>query len=144
VDDRNRAGGIVCLAIGHHGRVSCPYGVDLCKRYGTNVRSRLICWFLARNSRGRLGVIKAVIVTFERDRLMARPLAELHAIASKLGIERFRLLRRPDLADAILVGLQLRDGVDKPPDTPVQLRGDRRARHLRRRRGFGPAGSAVR
>jgi hypothetical protein len=97
--------------------------------------------FLGRNARGRLGVIKAVMVIFEGDRLVARALAEFHAIARGFGIQRFRLLRKLHTADAILLRLRVRGGVDARPDTRVHSPGDRRARRSRRRRGFGLAGS---
>jgi hypothetical protein len=46
-----------------------------------------------------------------REQLAARPLADLHAIASQLGIGGFRLLRKPELADAI-VAAQPRPGAN--------------------------------
>ena len=71
--------------------------------------------------------------TLDHDRLMARPLADLHAIARDLGIPRFRLLRKPELTDAIIDRLttdeQARGGGARPAS--------RRERRSRRRRGFG-------
>src|SRR5450631_4393233 len=43
--------------------------------------------------------------------LEASPLADLHALASALGIDGFRRLRKDDLVDAILV----RQGASAPP-----------------------------
>src|SRR5215208_7970888 len=38
----------------------------------------------------------------DRSALEASPLSDLHAIASELGLDGFRRLRRPELIDAIL------------------------------------------
>ncbi|HEX4467155.1 MAG TPA: Rho termination factor N-terminal domain-containing protein, partial [Solirubrobacteraceae bacterium] len=38
----------------------------------------------------------------ERNELEASPLADLHAIASQVGLDGFRRLRKADLIDAIL------------------------------------------
>ncbi|MGH2852559.1 MAG: Rho termination factor N-terminal domain-containing protein, partial [Solirubrobacteraceae bacterium] len=45
--------------------------------------------------------------------LEASPLADLHALASALGIDGFRRLRKPDLVDAILA----RQGAAPAPRT---------------------------
>jgi transcription termination factor Rho len=47
------------------------------------------------------------------------PLADLHALASTLGIDGFRRLRKPDLADAILA-LQGGADDDAPPAAPAR------------------------
>jgi transcription termination factor Rho len=67
----------------------------------------------------------------DRNLLLMRRLAELHATASELGIERFRLLRKPDLADAILHRLPLRERATlggaasaDPPPRPKALARD--------------------
>lgn len=70
----------------------------------------------------------------EREQLLARHLADLHSIANKLGIERFRLLRKVDLVNAILDRRSLGKGTNARP-----ARGPS-ARRSRRRRGFGMTG----
>ena len=42
------------------------------------------------------------MTVLHRDALEASPLADLHAIASELGIDGFRRLRKADLIDRIL------------------------------------------
>jgi hypothetical protein len=67
----------------------------------------------------------------DRDPLMARPLADLHAIARELGIARFRLLRKVELADAIAGRLAIQESGEVT--RALRARGQR----SRRRRGFG-------
>jgi transcription termination factor Rho len=64
--------------------------------------------------------------------LEASPLADLHAIASTLGIDGFRRLRKPDLVDAI-VARQGGDGA--PTRTPSSDEAPARSERPRRRRG---------
>src|SRR5579862_9265206 len=66
--------------------------------------------------------------------LEASPLADLHALASALGIDGFRRLRKDDLIDAILA----RQGASPPPraaEAPEEDAAGARARAPRRRRG---------
>jgi hypothetical protein len=70
-----------------------------------------------------------VMVRYEREELLTRHLADLHAIASELGIEGFRLLRKVELADAILNRPTPRDGAD------AQRERERSAGRGRGRRG---------
>ncbi len=65
-----------------------------------------------------------------RSALDASPLADLHALASTLGIDGFRRLRKADLADAIL---ERQGGGGEPDDTPAEAP-VRAARAPRRRR----------
>src|ERR671914_1513283 len=48
----------------------------------------------------------------QRSELESSPLADLHAIASELGLEGFRRMRRPDLIGAIL---EAQGGEDAAP-----------------------------
>ena len=58
---------------------------------------------------------------FSRDALEGSPLADLHAIASELGIEGFRKLRKADLIKAIIID----QGGDPGPDPePVEAEDD--------------------
>jgi transcription termination factor Rho len=56
----------------------------------------------------------------DRSGLEASPLADLHVIASELGIDGFRRMRKADLVDAILE----RSGGDTGPDTSADDAGD--------------------
>jgi transcription termination factor Rho len=59
----------------------------------------------------------------QRKELEASPLADLHAIASELGVEGFRGMRKRDLIAAILS--EQDDGDGTPPDeTPVEVEVD--------------------
>jgi len=71
------------------------------------------------------------MLALKREQLAARPLADLHAIAGQLGIARFRLLRKPELADAILAAQS--DSASGGADAGRTAR-RRRARRRRRRR----------
>ncbi|MEA2370544.1 MAG: transcription termination factor Rho [Solirubrobacteraceae bacterium] len=59
-----------------------------------------------------------------RSALDDSPLADLHALASTLGIDGFRRLRKPELADAILA----RQGGATEEDAPAPVRAPRRRR----------------
>src|SRR5213079_223930 len=77
-----------------------------------------------------------------RGELEESPLADLHAIASELGIEGFRRMRREDLIDTIL-SAQGGDGASEPApsadadeereDVPEPRPEERRGRQSRRR-----------
>jgi transcription termination factor Rho len=57
----------------------------------------------------------------DRSALEASPLADLHAIASELGLDGFRRLRKAELIDAIITrqgGDSADGGADAPPDEP--------------------------
>jgi hypothetical protein len=70
----------------------------------------------------------------KREQLATRPLADLHAIASQLGIVRFRLLRKRELADAILTAQGKAEGGGVAASRSARRRGARRARRQRRAR----------
>ena len=71
----------------------------------------------------------------KRKQLAARPLADLHASASQLGIAKFRLLRKPELAEAILLTAQGEaSGGDLAPARSARTRRARRARRRHRTR----------
>jgi transcription termination factor Rho len=63
--------------------------------------------------------------------LEASPLADLHALASTLGIDGFRGLRKPPLVEAILA----RQGATPPSSAPATDAPSRSSRPPRRRRG---------
>lgn len=67
----------------------------------------------------------------ERSALAESPLADLHAIASELGIDGFRRLRKPDLIDAIVAR---QAGDEETPDRE-ERREEETADRTRRRRG---------
>ena len=73
-----------------------------------------------------------------RSALDASPLADLHALASTLGIDGFRRLRKADLADAILA----RQGGEEDDDGAVAVP-TRPARAPRRRRSAATAAGAT-
>ncbi len=73
-----------------------------------------------------------------RSALDASPLADLHALASTLGIDGFRRLRKADLADAILA----RQGGEEDDDAAVAAP-VRPARAPRRRRTAATASTAA-
>ena len=54
----------------------------------------------------------------DREALQQSPLADLHAIASELSIDSYRLLRREQLVDAILARQQGTDGVASVQEAP--------------------------
>src|SRR3954470_6412306 len=63
----------------------------------------------------------------DRKELEESPLSDLHAIASELGIEGYRRLRREELIDA-LSGAQKADGGEQEEEAPPRRRRTRRAR----------------
>jgi transcription termination factor Rho len=68
------------------------------------------------------------MTVLSRPDLEASPLADLHAIASELGIDGFRRLRKADLVDAILVRQGDVDGAEAPAgaeERPRRRRGGR-------------------
>src|SRR5215208_1232316 len=72
----------------------------------------------------------------DRSELEQSHLADLHAIASELGIEGYRRLSRDALIDAILAGDAGDGGDDVPSDEPSEEEKPRgRGRRLRLRRG---------
>ena len=81
----------------------------------------------------------------DRSALEASPLADLHAIASELGLDGFRRLRKADLIDAIVVraGVSLDEAeaeAETETETETAVRGPRSARSVR----SGPAAGAAR
>jgi hypothetical protein len=70
----------------------------------------------------------------KREQLAARPLADLHASASQLGIAKFRLLRKPELAEAILTAQAEASGGDLAPARSARTRRARRAQRRHRTR----------
>ena len=54
----------------------------------------------------------------DRKELEQSPLADLHAIASELGIEGYRRLRREELIDALLAGAG--DGAGGEPEVAAE------------------------
>jgi transcription termination factor Rho len=69
----------------------------------------------------------------DRDALAASPLADLHLIASELGIDSFRRLRKDDLIDAI-VARQSGEEVDRADAVAEEEPAPARRRRSRRRR----------
>jgi transcription termination factor Rho len=67
----------------------------------------------------------------ERSALADSPLADLHAIATELGIDGFRRLRKPDLIDAIVA----RQGGNGNGAAPAADAGEDEGERPRRRRG---------
>src|SRR5215207_727864 len=67
----------------------------------------------------------------DRNELEQSPLADLHAIASELGIEGYRRLRRDDLIDALVSG----DAPSSEPKGGSDDSDDAGADRPRRRRG---------
>jgi transcription termination factor Rho len=62
--------------------------------------------------------VPALMTVIHKEELEASPLADLHAIASELGLEGFRTLRRDDLIAAILAaqGEEEADTEEREPD----------------------------
>jgi transcription termination factor Rho len=71
----------------------------------------------------------------DRSALEASPLADLHAIASELGLDGFRRLRKADLIDAILARQGGGEDGTETPDEADLATEDRPARARRPRRG---------
>src|SRR5205807_2011958 len=53
---------------------------------------------------GPCDILSRFVAILDRKELEQSPLADLHAIASELGIEGYRRLRREELIDALLAG----------------------------------------
>jgi transcription termination factor Rho len=79
------------------------------------------------------------VAVLRRTELEASPLADLHAIASELGLESFRTMRKPDLIGAILAaqggGRDAAEAADEQPD-PDEVPSDETLE--------SPSGTAVR
>jgi transcription termination factor Rho len=73
----------------------------------------------------------------ERTALADSPLADLHAIASELGVDGFRRLRRDDLIDAILERQGGNGGAAAEAEKPAAEAEEAPARPRRRRGGRG-------
>jgi transcription termination factor Rho len=71
----------------------------------------------------------------DRSELEQSHLADLHAIASELGIEGFRRLSRDDLIEAILAGGGGDEPAEEKPDEEPEEKPRGRGRRLRLRRG---------
>ena len=72
-----------------------------------------------------------------RSALESSPLADLHAIASELGIDGFRRLRKADLVDRIVAHQGGDDGESVPEATVDEAAAEPEARPRRRRGGRG-------
>jgi len=85
---------------------------------------------------------------FSRDALEGSPLADLHAIASELGIEGFRRMRKADLVKAIIIDQGGDPGPDPDPEPVDEDTGDeaaeKPARSRSRRSGSGSSRSGGR
>jgi transcription termination factor Rho len=91
------------------------------------------------------------MTVLHRDALEASPLADLHAIASELGIDGFRRLRKDDLIDRILEreggeeeGDTAADVVDEAADIVDEVAEEAEARPRRRRGTRGGRGRSGR
>ena len=67
------------------------------------------------------------MTVFSRDALEGSPLADLHAIASELGIEGFRRMRKADLVKAIIIDQGGDPGPDPEPEPADDDAGDEAA-----------------
>jgi transcription termination factor Rho len=76
----------------------------------------------------------------ERSELEQSPLADLHAIASEIGIEGYRRLRRDDLIEALLSG-EAPSSEPKSGDEDSESEDDRPKRRSRGGRGRGRGGA---
>ena len=77
----------------------------------------------------------------DRKELEQSPLADLHAIASELGIEGYRRLRKAELIDALMGDKPAADGDGEAEAEPDEERPP--ARRPRARRGRGGRGRAA-
>ena len=88
------------------------------------------------------------MTVFSRDALEGSPLADLHAIASELGIEGFRRMRKADLVKAIIIDQGGDPGPDPEPEPADDDAGDeaaeKPARSRSRRSGSGSSRSGGR
>jgi transcription termination factor Rho len=73
----------------------------------------------------------------DRSALESSPLADLHAIASELGLDGFRRLRKADLIDAILA----RQGGEEPPAASEDSKEEKEKKPARRPRSRARKGS---
>jgi transcription termination factor Rho len=83
------------------------------------------------------------MAVLDRNELEQSPLADLHAIASELGIEGYRRLRRDDLVEALLSG-EAPASSDAPAKTKEKDDEGGRSRRGGRGRGGGRGGRARR
>ena len=77
-----------------------------------------------------------------RSALESSPLADLHAIASELGIDGFRRLRKADLVDRIVAHQGGDDGESVAEETVDEVAAEPEARPRRRRGGRGRSKAA--
>src|SRR5215208_6775250 len=77
----------------------------------------------------------------ERSELEQSPLADLHAIASEIGIEGYRRLRRDDLIEALLSGEAPVSEPKSGDDEDSASEDDRPKRRSRGGRGRGRGGA---
>jgi transcription termination factor Rho len=77
------------------------------------------------------------MAVLDRRELEESPLSDLHAIASELGIEGYRLLRREKLIDAIVGGSSESEDKPKGDDKPKDDEEERPRRQRSRRGGRG-------
>jgi len=78
----------------------------------------------------------------DRDTLEDSPLADLHSLASELGIDGFRRLRKAELIDALLArqgGEESAAEAPEAPEAPAEAEAEERPRRTRRRGGRGRA-----
>ena len=71
----------------------------------------------------------------DRDTLEDSPLADLHSLASELGIDGFRRLRKAELIDALLARQGGDEGTAEAPEAPAEDEAEERPRRTRRRGG---------
>ena len=81
---------------------------------------------------------------FSRDALEGSPLADLHAIASELGIEGFRRMRKADLVKAIIIDQGGDPGPDPEPEPVDDDAGDEAAEKPARSRSRRSSSSSSR
>src|SRR5207302_4039714 len=67
---------------------------------------------------GPCDILSRFVAILDRKELEQSPLADLHAIASELGIEGYRRLRREELIDALLAGAG--DGAGGEPEAGAE------------------------
>ncbi|MBJ7342810.1 MAG: Rho termination factor N-terminal domain-containing protein [Solirubrobacteraceae bacterium] len=81
---------------------------------------------------------------FSRDALEGSPLADLHAIASELGIEGYRRMRKADLVKAIIIDQGGDPGPDPEPEPVDEDAGDEAAEKPARSRSRRSGSSSSR
>src|SRR5438105_15780010 len=88
---------------------------------------------------GPCDILSRFVAILDRKELEQSPLADLHAIASELGIEGFRRMRREELIETILGAQGGENGAtdegaaEGGDDVPEPRPEERRARQTRRR-----------